>query len=45
MSAGFRIDKPEGERQHGTHRHRWEDDIKTDLKETSWKGVERFSLS
>ena len=28
--------KPEGKRPLGTHRHRWEDNIKMDLQEVGW---------
>jgi hypothetical protein len=31
--AGFRWGKPEGKKPIGRHKHRWEDNIKMDLKE------------
>jgi hypothetical protein len=32
--------KPTGRRQLGRPMHRWEDNIKTDLKETEWEGMD-----
>jgi hypothetical protein len=29
----------------GRHRHRWKDNIKTDLKETGWDGVDWICLA
>jgi hypothetical protein len=29
-------------RDHFRTRHRWEDNIRTDLRETGWEGVERI---
>jgi hypothetical protein len=34
------VGKPKEKRPLGRPRHRWEDGIKMDLRETSWKGVE-----
>jgi len=33
------VGKPEGERQLGRPRHRWEDNIKMDLQEVGFGGV------
>ena len=33
---GVLVGKPEGKRQLGRPRHRWEDNIKVDLQEGSW---------
>jgi hypothetical protein len=32
------VEKPEGKRPLGRPRHRWEDGIRKDLRETGWKG-------
>jgi hypothetical protein len=34
------IGNPEGKRPLGRPRHRWEDDIKMDLREIGWCGME-----
>jgi len=34
------VEEPERKRPLGRHRRRWEDNIKMDLKEILWKGVE-----
>jgi hypothetical protein len=34
------VGKPEGKRLLGKHKHRWEDNIKMDLRENGLKGVE-----
>jgi hypothetical protein len=31
------VEKPEGKRPFGRHRHRWEDDIRMDLREIGWE--------
>jgi hypothetical protein len=33
-----------GKRPLGTPRHRWEDNIKVDIKETEWAGMDYFNL-
>jgi hypothetical protein len=33
IHTGFLARKPKGKRPHGKHRRKWEDNIKTDLKE------------
>jgi len=33
------VGKPEGERPLGRHRHKWEDNIRKDLREIGWEGV------
>jgi hypothetical protein len=37
--------KPEEKRPFGRPRHRWEDNIKTDLKDISWEGMGWVDLS
>jgi hypothetical protein len=39
------VGKPEGKRPLGRHRHRWEDNIRMDLKEIRCEGVEQPHLS
>jgi hypothetical protein len=39
------VGKPEGKRPLGRPRHRWEDEIKMDLRETGWEGVEWIHLA
>jgi hypothetical protein len=39
------IGKPEGKRQLGRPRHRWEDTIKNDLREIEWEGVDWMNLA
>jgi hypothetical protein len=34
------VEKPEGKRPLGRHRHRWEDNITMDLKEIGWQGTD-----
>jgi len=34
------VEKPEGKRPLGLSRHRWEDNIKVDLQEVGWRGLE-----
>ena len=34
------VGKPEGRRPHGRPRHRWEDNIKMDLREVGWGGID-----
>jgi hypothetical protein len=36
---GF-VAKPEGKRPVGRQRRRWEDNIKTDLREIEWGGID-----
>jgi hypothetical protein len=38
------VGKPEGKRSLGRPRCRWEDNIKRDLKEIGWKGVDCIHL-
>jgi hypothetical protein len=39
------VGKPEGKRQFGRSRHRWEDNIRMDLRETGWERVEYTHLA
>jgi hypothetical protein len=34
------VGKPEGKRCLGSPRHRWEDDIKKDLRQIGWDGMD-----
>jgi hypothetical protein len=36
----FLVRKPEGKRQLGRHRHRWEDDNRMALREIGWEIVD-----
>jgi hypothetical protein len=37
--------KPEGKRPLGRSRHRWEDNIRLDLREVGWEGVDWIHLA
>jgi hypothetical protein len=39
------VGKPEGKRPLGRPRHRWVDNIKMDLREIGWDGVDRIDLA
>jgi hypothetical protein len=39
------VGKPEGKRPLGRPSHRWEDNIRTDLRETGWEDVNWFHLA
>jgi hypothetical protein len=39
------VGKPEGKRPFGRPRHRWEDGIRMDLRETGWRSVEWIQLA
>jgi hypothetical protein len=39
------VGKPEGKRQLGSHNRRWEDNIRTDLREIGWEGVDWIHLA
>jgi hypothetical protein len=39
------VGKPEGKRPLGRPRSRWEDNIKMDLREIGWGGVDRIHLA
>jgi len=39
------VGKPEGKRQLGRPRHRWEDNIKMDLQEVRLEGMNWFDLA
>jgi hypothetical protein len=38
------VGKPEGRRPLGRPRHRWEDNIKMDLREVGWEGADLGSI-
>jgi hypothetical protein len=39
------VGKPEGKRPQGRPRHRWEDNIMTDLREIEWGGMDWIDLT
>jgi hypothetical protein len=39
------VGKPEGRRPLGRTRRRWEDNIKIDLREVGWKGMDWINLA
>jgi hypothetical protein len=39
------VGKPEGKRPLGRPRRRWEDNIKVDLRETGWGGMDWIDLA
>jgi hypothetical protein len=39
------VGKQEGKRQLGRPRHRWEDDIRMDLREIGWVGMDWIDLA
>jgi hypothetical protein len=39
------VGKPEGKRQLGNRRRRWEDNIKIDLREIGWGGMDWIELA
>jgi hypothetical protein len=34
------VDKPEGKKPLKRHRHKWEDNIRTDLREIGWESMD-----
>jgi hypothetical protein len=38
------VKKPEWKKQFGRPRHRWEDNIRMDLREIGWKGMDWMHL-
>jgi hypothetical protein len=39
------VGRPEGRRQLGRPRHRWEDNIKMDLQEVGWVGMDWIDMA
>jgi len=39
------VGKPEGKRPLGRRKRKWEDNIKMDLKEGRWGGIDRIDLA
>jgi hypothetical protein len=39
------VGNPEGKRPLGRPRHRWEDEIKIDLQEVEWRGMDWIDLT
>jgi hypothetical protein len=39
------VGRPEGRRPLGTPRHRWEDNIKTNLQEVAWWGMDWIDMA
>jgi hypothetical protein len=44
-SYGILVGKLEGKRELGRPRHRWEDNIKMDLREIGWGGMDWIDLA
>jgi hypothetical protein len=42
---GVLVVKPEGKRQFGSPRSRWKDNIKMDLQEVGWWGIDWIDLA
>jgi hypothetical protein len=42
---GVLVWKPEGKRPLGRPRRRWEDNVKMDLQEVGWGGIDWFELA
>jgi hypothetical protein len=45
IACNILVGKPEGKRSLEKHKRRWEDNIKMDLKEIGWEGVDRIHLA
>jgi hypothetical protein len=45
MHTGFWCGNLKGKRPHGRPKRRWEDNIKMDLQEVGWVGVEWIDLA
>jgi len=47
MRSAYKIlvRKPEGRRPRGRPTSRWEDDIRIDLRDIGWKGVDKVHLA
>jgi hypothetical protein len=45
MHIGFWWGKPEGKRPLGRPRRRWEDEIRMDLREIGWGGMDWIDLA
>jgi len=39
------VGKPEGKRPFGRRKRKWEDNIKMDLQEGRWSGIDRIDLA
>jgi hypothetical protein len=39
------VGRPEGRRPLGRHRHRWEDNIKMDLQQVKWRGMDWIDMA
>jgi hypothetical protein len=39
------VGKPEGKRQLRRPQHKWENNIRTDLKEIGWEGVDSINVA
>jgi hypothetical protein len=42
---GILVGRPKGKRPLGKHRHRWEDNIKMDLRDTGWADIDWIDLT
>jgi hypothetical protein len=45
MHIGILVGKPEGKRPQGRPRRRWEDNIRMDLREIGWGGMDWIDLA
>jgi hypothetical protein len=39
------VGKPEGKRAQGRHKHRWEDNIKMNLRKVGWSGMDWIHMA
>jgi len=44
-SYGILVGKPEGKRVLGRSRHRWEDNIRIELEEVGWGGIDWIGVA
>jgi len=44
-SYGILVGKPEGKRVLGRPRHRWEDNIRIELQEVGWGGIDWIGVA
>jgi hypothetical protein len=45
MNGGILVGKPEGKRLLGRHRHKWVENIKMNLREIGWDGMDWIDLA
>ena len=44
-SYGILVGKPEGKRVLGRHQHRWENNIRIELQEVGWGGIDWIGVA